>query len=426
MNLKGKMQKLFTTGFFHIFGSSVLNKIIVFFSNIIVVRIISKVDFGIYTYALNIVSFVLIFTGLGMVTGTFQLCSEFVEDEEKQNRIYKYGSSVGIKFNILLSFIIVCIAMFFNFPIKGQSEMLLLMCLNPVFLIVFEFQQIYLRAKLRNQEFSYGTTINTLAITIGSVVGALLLNTKGLVIGRYVAYVATIIAMFVFFKSPFYFGRVNLEQELKRSLYKISIVSMANNGISELLYLLDIFILGLVAADESMIASYKVATVIPSACIFIPMAIVTYIYPFFASHKNDYDWTIKSYKKLLKILGLGNMSISIFLIIFAELIIKIVYGEQYLDATLCFRILSLNYFFSGTFRIISGNLLVTQRKLTFNLIVNIVSGIVNVAGNLILIPVLYSTGAALTTLFVVLVSSVMSTTYYVYIIKNNKSHSEPL
>lgn len=426
MELKDKVKKLFTTGFFHIFGSSVLNKIIVFFSNIIVVRIISKVDFGIYTYALNIVSFVLIFTGLGMVTGTFQLCSEFTNDEEKLNRIYQYGSSVGIKFNILLSFVIVCIAMFFDFPIKGQSEMLLLMCLNPIFLIAFEFQQIYLRAKLKNQEFSYGTTINTLAVTIGSIVGALLLNTSGLVIGRYVAYVVTIIAMFAVFKAPFHFRKVNIEPELKNSLYKISVVSMANNGISELLYLLDIFILGLVVADESMIASYKVATVIPSACIFIPMAIVTYIYPFFASHKNDYDWTIKNYKKLVKFLGLGNMAISAFLIIFAELIIKIVYGEQYLDATLCFRILSLNYFFSGTFRIISGNLLVTQRKLTFNLIVNVVSGIVNVIGNLILIPALYSTGAALTTLLVVLVSSIMSTTYYVYIIKKGKNVEKPL
>ena len=56
-----KAESLKTTGFFHIFGSSVINKIIAFLSNIIIVRIISKAQFGEYSYALNIVSFVLLF-----------------------------------------------------------------------------------------------------------------------------------------------------------------------------------------------------------------------------------------------------------------------------------------------------------------------------------------------------------------------------
>lgn len=417
MDLKYKVQKLFSTGFFHIFASSVLNKIIIFLSNIVVIRIISKVDFGIYTYALNIISFVLLFTGMGMVTGTFQLCSEYSNDKERQDIIYRYGSSVGIRFNIFLSLVVIAIAFFFNLPIKGQRHMLLIMCLNPIFLIIFEFQQIYLRSKLRNQEFSYGTTINTVAVTICSILGAMLLNIEGLVIGRYIAYIVTIIVMYMLFRVPFYPSKQNLDSHLKTALYKISIVSMTNNGISELLYLLDIFILGLVVADESIIASYKAATIIPNACVFIPLAIVTYIYPFFASHKNDSEWTAKNYKRLIKIIATCNFIIMIFLIVFARLIISITYGEQYLDATLCFRILSINYFFSGTFRIISGNLLVTQRKLGFNLIVNIVSGILNIVGNFILIPILYSTGAAITTLMVVLVSSIMSTTYYLHTIR---------
>ena len=75
------------------------------------------------------------------------------------------------------------------------------------------------------------------------------------------------------------------------------------------------------------------------------------------------------------------------------------------------------YFFTSTFRIISGNLLVTQRKLGFNLAVNIISGSVNILGNLILIPHYSSVGAAITTLIVVIISSILSTTYYVYILK---------
>lgn len=49
--------KLFKTGFFHIFGSSVINKIVTFASGIILVRILSKEEYGVYTYAENLLSF---------------------------------------------------------------------------------------------------------------------------------------------------------------------------------------------------------------------------------------------------------------------------------------------------------------------------------------------------------------------------------
>ena len=77
----------------------------------------------------------------------------------------------------------------------------------------------------------------------------------------------------------------------------------------------------------------------------------------------------------------------------------------------------ISYFFSGSFRIVSGNLLVTQRKVEFNLLVAILSGIINIVGNIILIPVYGSMGAAIVTLSVVIVSSLISTIYYTWLIK---------
>ena len=76
-------------------------------------------------------------------------------------------------------------------------------------------------------------------------------------------------------------------------------------------------------------------------------------------------------------MGSLNLVISVLLFAFAPVIIRLLYGEQYMDSVYIFRILSINYFFSGTFRIISGNLLVTQRKLKFNFFVALVSGTIN-------------------------------------------------
>lgn len=412
-----QIKTLLNTGFFHIFSSSVLNKILAFLSNIIVVRLVSKIDFGIYSYAFNILSIILLVSGLGLVSGTFQLCSE-VKGKEKED-IFRYGATIGIKINIVLCFVIVIIAELFQLKISGAKELLLLMCLNPLLIIVFEFQQIYLRSRLENKKYSYATTINTVLVVMGSIIGVFILGIKGLIYGRYIAYILTALIIAYFFKANIGISKKHskIDSDTKRLLFKISIISMCNNGIAELLYLLDIFILGIFLSDESIIASYKVATVIPTACTFIPMAVITYIYPYFAAHKDDKMWTLKNYKRVVKGIGAFNFFVAAFLFVFAKPILSIIYGNQYIDAVVCFRILAVNYFFAGTFRIISGNLLVTQRKLMFGLIVNIICGIVNIIGNVLLIGRWASIGAALTTFMVVLISSITSTAYYVYTVK---------
>ena len=100
-----------------------------------------------------------------------------------------------------------------------------------------------------------------------------------MVVGRYIAYIASVIVGIAFFKIPFVkIKEERLEKGVFKDLIKISGISMVNNGLSKLLYLIDVFVIGLVLTDEIQVATYKVATQIPTALSFIPVAIVTYIY----------------------------------------------------------------------------------------------------------------------------------------------------
>ena len=49
-----KLKGLFRGGFFHILGSTFINKIIAFLSNIGIVRILTKTDYGVFTGAFNV------------------------------------------------------------------------------------------------------------------------------------------------------------------------------------------------------------------------------------------------------------------------------------------------------------------------------------------------------------------------------------
>jgi O-antigen/teichoic acid export membrane protein len=145
---------------------------------------------------------------------------------------------------------------------------------------------------------------------------------------------------------------------------------------------------------------------------------MVYAYPYFAEHNNDIKWVKEKYNMILKYFGLFNISISIILILFAPLIIKLVFGSQYLDAVLPFRILSATYFITSTFRKVSGNLLVTQRKLRFNFVLGLVEGVLNIIMNIVFISKLGSVGASLSSLIAVTITSVCSTSYFMKITRS--------
>jgi len=185
--------KLNNTGFVHIFGSGVINQIIGFLSGIILVRIISKSDYGVYSYTNNLMSFFMLFSGFGVVSGLLQICSENSSNSKLSNKIFSYGFRIGIIFNLILGVFVLLVAILVEFPIPGSNQLLVLMSALPVFLIIYELIQIYFRYNKLNRKYSYYSTLNTFLILIFSIFGALTWSTRGLIIFRYFGYIVSII-----------------------------------------------------------------------------------------------------------------------------------------------------------------------------------------------------------------------------------------
>lgn len=412
-----KVKKLFQTGFFHIFGGNVINKILSFLSSVILVRILSKMEYGIFTYAWNIYSFILIFNGLGMCNGALQLGSE-KWDKSDCEPVFKYAFRTGLIFDFFVSIVMILIARFYPVTVSESRNLLYMLCVLPCMQFVYDINMIYLRVKRLNQKFAFISIMNMALLLIFSVMGAYIFRGAGLIIGKYLGYFVTMLICLLFFSS-YRFLRNNLElaNSEKAAIRKISGISMLNNGISQLLYLFDIFVLGVVVADESVLADYKVATMIPTALLFIPSALVTYLFPYFASHINDKKWCFDKYKKVFAYNSLINFIISFVLYIMGPLVIKTLFGDQYVDVIMIFRVLVISYFFSSSFRILSSNLLVAQRKLKFNLFEAIISGVINIFLDFYLIKLYGGIGAAIATCTVVLVSSFISTSYLIFLYK---------
>jgi len=414
-----KAKFLIQKGFFHIFGVNVINSLISFATNIVIVRFLFKGDYGIFSNSYNAYSIFMLFSGIGMISGLLQYCSEKRPEEERQS-YYKFSLLVGLIFNALLCVGMILYALLGKFNISETPQYIIELAFLPFFEYTFQFFGTVFRIRRENKRYSLLMNINTICYFIFACGGARLGGIRGTILGRYIAFAISIVLGLYMCREmlPNVFHAAKLQKLQIKGFLKYSSTCCASTSISQLLYLLDVFMIGtfFVAAT---VASYKTATLIPNALSLIPASIMVFIYPYFAAHNTDFNWIKNNSMKLFKGLACVNALISIILYFGAPLIIRILWGENYMDSVRPFQILSISYFFLATFRVPAGNILAMLRKVKINLIVSIISGIANVVFCIVFIRAWGSNGAALATLFVVILSSLIAFPYLIHYIKKN-------
>ena len=398
----------YKTGFFHIFSSNILNKIMIFAGGIFLVRILNKQDFGLYSYSQNLLEIFLLINGFGITEGLLQYGSK-TRKRIKKEKYVKYSLKIGLLSNIFIFLLLILFLIFGKLKIYEAKKILLMMSLLPIFNTFFSIIQIKLRIELKNREMAKISNVNTFLNILGMLIGAYFYGLYGLIIGKYVGIILSIFYSFRYIKYTFIrWKKIEaLSQEKKKDIQKFSFIALINNSISQILYIIDIFLIGYLIADKLILASYKIATLIPVALNFIPISVMIYIYPYFAQNSNDIKWIRENYTNLLKYSFFINIFISFILVLFSKTIIRFVFGENYLDAQLPFIILSVGYFFSATLRIPSGNIINAIGKIKFNFYNKLISGIVNIILDIYLIKKIGSVGASYATLLVFIISGII-------------------
>ncbi|WP_277601160.1 flippase [Thermotoga sp. Ku-13t] len=409
---KREVEFLLKNGFFHIFSSQVINKIAQFALSVVVVRFLSKSDYGAWAYASNILSFFLLMSGIGVNSGLLQYASSSKNLDEKLS-YFKYSLKVGGVVNSLIALVTFLVALFVKLPVEGSNEVLRYLALFPVTSILFELIQIFLRADLKNKQFSLLTNINTSAYFLFTLILGYFFSLNGIVLSRYLSYIVSIIFGLYFSKYCWQsFGKVQeIKAPKRKEFLTFSFVSALTNSISSILYLIDTLIVGMIIRSNVAVAAYKTATLVPFSLNFIPLSVMTFAYPYFAMYKEDKTKIQFYYKKMIRSLFLINLLISSTLFIFAPQVIRLLFGPNYGDAILPFRVLSIGYLVAGTFRIPSGNVIASLGKVKVNLFNSIVSGTSNVVLDILLIKHYGSVGAAVATVIVFIISSFISTSY---------------
>lgn len=414
--IKKQIYGLRRKGFFSIFISSAASKVITFIGGMIIVRIMSKEDYGSYTYVINCLGVLTILNDFGCAQATMQLCSEYNKDKKKYEEYFIFGIRTGLGFVIITSIVVFLSPFFYPYNSEDMARLVQELCLFPLISTVNSFLVANLRSSFKTKKYAIANFSSCVLNYIVILPLAYIYGLKGAIISKYL--IPILEFAFLFFLSHdsirFNYRIDSLEQTKKKEFIKLALSSQISSGISQIMTLVDVFVIGLIIKETSAISSYKVGTIIPTALEFIPQSVMIMAVPYFAQNRIDKEWVVKNTKKVVLIGTVVYLVVYGFFYAFAPLVIVIIFGEKYRDSMICFRILLIGFYFTSAFKIPISNIIYTQRKVKINIIMSTFGGILNCILDYYMIIKWGSVGAAQAT---TIVQIVISFSYLAFIIR---------
>lgn len=411
-------------GILQMMSASVLNKVVSLISYVLVTRLLSVQEYGLWSFVQNQYSYLVLISGFGLLSGAFQFGTEN-RNQKEEFEYYSYCLKNGLLINSVLLLICFILSFWMDFSLEGVQGYLRVYL--PILLLEYILNLLLtvLRCENRISEYARILNLNTVLIALGTCVGALW-GITGIIVGKYLSYLFSIAQ--VVKKTRTESKKIKAAQRIRwpqtRSLWHYSLFVGASSAMNCLIHLMDISMIANLIKDPILVAVYKVATIIPVALSFIPNSIVVALLPNIVQNRNNIPWLKKNIKKMFLGMGLFNLVLCCGLYLFAPIVIAVMSGKQYLSAVPIFRILMAGYFFEGTFRLLSTNILAGLRCVNYGLFVSITSAVIDIVFNLMLIPNYEMAGAAYASLGAMVVSALLAFGYLIWMIYGKERKKE--
>lgn len=410
-----KIHNLYDTGAFHIIIGTFLTKFVALFGSVVVVRLLTKTDYGKLSYIENIYSYAYIFAGIGL---SFSALRHIVlaEKIEEKKAIFDYILKHSVIRNSLIYGIVLIVNIFFPYP-KGYEDARLWI---PILSILVIFQDMVrdvlntIRAFFANKLYALLSIIVTTGLIIGRIIGAKYAGMGGVLISRILingifAFCGVLLVRHVFF------GKVNsepLNNKLTADMNKYSLQNMINDGIWALFLLNDTMIISMFITDPAILADYKVASVFPANVSIFATAIGTFVSPYFTQHENDIEWINNNHKKVtlitMAIIGLVVLGLAVL----AKPLISMVYGKTYLNTAGLMRGLLIVAFFNSGMRYTTANILAALGDAKVNVYVSAIGVISQILLDFMLIPMIGINGVVVSNAAVYLIMALILLIYF--------------
>lgn len=337
-----------------------------------------------------------------------------LKSNEEKNSLFLYVLRKGV----LASFVIISLIIFSSFFVSFKFENTQLYVVILSFIIppsfIFEIIRAQFRLQHNNKYFAY----TEFAHSIMLLLSVFILSYFFQEIGYAIALLATPLLT-----SLLFINKLNIDFSSKIKLtitnfsfWKYGFFASLSNVLTQLLFVIDILLIGYLLEDSEMISNYRYISLIPFSLLFLPRVFIATDFVAFTENIYDKNYIVNYIKSYMLFFLMISCILLLFSFLFAKQILTILDRNftQFVDTFLILisGIVGI-YIFRGLF----GNLLSSIGKAHINSYIAILALILNVITNYYLIPKYGIKGAAITSAFIMWLTGIISLILFWFLYK---------
>ena len=400
-----------------LFGERILKMGVGLFISVWIARYLGPDKFGLLNYSLAIITFISIFVYLGL-SGI--LVHELVDKPEENEKIL--GTAFFMKVvGSIIGYIILIILAVLTTSIGSVNFWLLIIMGLGLFLLPFDvissFNESQVMAKYSVKAKSYAFIISTFIKIFLIFYGASLLFFGFM--QPFELFVGTVFLFYYFNKQGYSIKKWKFNLKKSKELIKKSWKLILSFVFVTIYLKIDQIMLAWMI-NEHEVGIYSVAVTLSEAWYFIPIAIVSSLFPaLIKTKKINFERYQHQLQKLYDFLFLIALVIAILVSLFANKIILTLYGEAYASSATVLVV----HIWAGVFifmRTLFSKWIIMEDFLILSLYTQGFGGVLNIILNLLFIPTYGVMGAAIATLL-----SYAGASYFIlFLIKSSRSQAK--
>ncbi len=358
-NFKDFIKAFFTNKGQHVFLSLLIAKVCSFLGSLFVIRILTEQEFGTLSIVASIFAVFAPFSGLGSYQSLLRFGS-IAENPEDRLAVSQYLFRQGFFYHLIVCFLFLLCSFF---SANNNQFIVYIFFFFAVRLVgVYFLSHVQAERRMQLDNKNYAAVSNSV-----NIAGLIMMIALSYFFGLYGYLIANAVAPFI---SLFWLKSKSLANKgylnfSKKDLWSFAFHSSITMVITEAFFSADILLLNYFY-DETAVANYKVALLIPSNITFIALAFLQSDYPLIARNFTNKsflrNYIINYYRIFLPLVVI----ILILGWLLSDYLLNILFGKLYADNLWAFNLLLATFCGSILLRNLYGNILAAVGLVKYN------------------------------------------------------------
>lgn len=341
--------------------STAVVKIVAVLLSVLVVRLMTKEEYAILTYVLSVYAILIVIVGLG---GNYSLLryGSITESISIRYSYFIYTLKVGLILSLAIIPFVIVYTLFIPEKLLEARFPIWIAILAVFSFFVLETLRSYYRILNLNKTYSSLNIWNSLLMLAMAILLSWLFNVNGYISALILA---SIVTFGIFFRKV---PRAELKviDFDKKKYWSYGINTSIGAIANQIIFSIAPIMLGFLHADNHVIASFKVATIIPFALLTLPSILMISDFSYLSRSYLNGDVLRNYYKNYLKLVMPISTIVFFILLLLRRQVITAFFGDAYLDCIPMYVCFMIATYITYIMRNPLGNILLAIGKADWN------------------------------------------------------------